>query len=51
MCQYTIFIFLFLTYFRHTDLWDTVGGREGEGEMYGERNIEIHNTIYKTDSQ
>ena len=34
-----------------TDLWDTVGGEEGEGEMYGEHNIEIYNTIYKTDSQ
>ena len=30
---------------------DTVGGEEGEGEMYGEHNIEIYNTIYKTDSQ
>ena len=30
---------------------DTVGGEEGEGEMYGESNIEIYNTICKTDSQ
>ena len=28
-----------------------MGGEEGEGEMYGEHNIEIYNTIYKTDSQ
>ena len=30
---------------------DTVGGEEGEGEMYGESNIEIYNTICKTDRQ
>ena len=30
---------------------DTVGGEEGEGEMYEESNIEIFNTICKTDSQ
>ena len=30
---------------------DTVGGEEGEGEMYGESNIEIYNTICKIDSQ
>ena len=28
---------------------DTVGG-EGEGEIYGESNIEIYNTICKIDS-
>ena len=27
------------------------GGEEGEGEMYGENNIEIYNTMCKTDSQ
>ena len=30
---------------------DKVGGEEEEGEMYGESNIEIYNTICKTDSQ
>ena len=31
---------------------DTAGGEEGEGEeMYGESNIEIYNTICKTDRQ
>ena len=30
---------------------DKVGGEEGEGEMYGESNIEIANTICKIDSQ
>ena len=30
---------------------DRMGGEEGEGEMYGESNIEIHNTICKIDSQ
>ena len=30
---------------------DRVGGEEGEGEMYGESNIEIHNTICKIGSQ
>ena len=30
---------------------DMVGRVEGEGEMYGESNIEIHNTIRKIDSQ
>ena len=30
---------------------DKVGGEEGEGGMYGESNIEIYNTTYKTDSQ
>ena len=29
---------------------DTVGGEEGEGEIYGESNIEIYNTICKIDS-
>ena len=28
-----------------------VEGAEGEGEMYGESNIEIYNTMCKTDSQ
>ena len=32
-------------------LMDTGGGEEREGEMYGENNMEIHNTICKTDSQ
>ena len=27
------------------------GGEEGEGEMHGESNMEIYNTIYKIDSQ
>jgi len=26
-------------------------GEEGEGEIYGESNIEIYNTMCKTDSQ
>ena len=30
---------------------DMVGGDEEEGEMYGESNIEIYNTMCKTDSQ
>ena len=30
---------------------DTRGGKEEEGEMYGESNTEIYNTIWKTDSQ
>ena len=30
---------------------DMVGGEEREGEMYGESNIEIYNTMCKTDSQ
>ena len=30
---------------------DMVEGEEGEGGMYGERNIEIYNTICKIDSQ
>ena len=30
---------------------DEVGGEEGEGEMYGKSNIEIYNTMCKTDSQ
>ena len=28
-----------------------VGGEEGEGEKYGESNIEIYNTTCKIDSQ
>ena len=27
------------------------GGEEGEGEMYGDSNREMYNTIYKIDSQ
>jgi len=27
------------------------GGEEGEGEMYGQSNLEIYNTICKIDSQ
>ena len=27
------------------------GGKEGEGEMYGESNMETYVTIYKIDSQ
>ena len=30
---------------------EKVGGGKGEGEMYGESNTEIYNTIYKIDSQ
>ena len=30
---------------------DTVGGEEGEGEMYEESNTEIYNTICKIDGQ
>ena len=30
---------------------DRIGGEEGEGEMYGESNIEIYNTMCKTNSQ
>ena len=30
---------------------DKVGGEEGEGETYGESNIEIYNSMCKTDSQ
>ena len=30
---------------------DTVGGEEGEREMYGKSNMEIYNTICKIDSQ
>ena len=30
---------------------DKVGEEEGEGERYGESNIEIHNTMCKTGSQ
>ena len=29
---------------------DTKGGEEGEGEMYGESNMETYNTICRTDS-
>ena len=30
---------------------DMAGGKEREGEMYGERNMDIYNTICKIDSQ
>ena len=30
---------------------DTGGGEEGEGELYGESNMDIYNTICKIDSQ
>ena len=30
---------------------DTKGGEEGEGEMYGESNMETYNAICKTDNQ
>ena len=30
---------------------DTGSGEEGEGEMYGESNMEIYNTMCKIDSQ
>ena len=30
---------------------DMVGGEEGDGEMYGDSNMEIYNTIYKTEGQ
>ena len=32
-------------------LMDTGRGEDGEGEMYGESNMEIYNTICKIDSQ
>ena len=32
-------------------LMDTGRGEEGEGEMYGESNMEIYNTICKIDSK
>jgi len=30
---------------------DTGGGKKGDGEMYGESNMETYNTIWKIDSQ
>ena len=30
---------------------DSGGGEEGEGEMYGDNNMETYNTICKIDSQ
>jgi len=30
---------------------DTVGGEEGDEELFGESNTEIYNTICKIDSQ
>ena len=32
-------------------LMDMGGGEEGDGEMYGESNIEIYNVMCKTESQ
>ena len=32
-------------------LMDMEGAGEGEGEMYGESNMDTYNTIYKIDSQ
>ena len=32
-------------------LMDMGGGEEGDGEMYGESNMKIYNTIFKIDSQ
>ena len=34
-----------------TDLWTWGEGRGGEGEMYGESNMETYITMYKIDSQ
>ena len=36
---------------RYSRPMDKVGGEKGEGEMYGESNTEIYNTICKIDSQ
>ena len=36
---------------QRTDLWTQQGGEEREGEMYGESNMEIYNTVCKIDSQ
>ena len=36
---------------RYSRPMDKVGGEKGEGEMSGESNTEIYNTICKTDSQ
>ena len=30
---------------------DTGGGKKGDGEMYGESNMETYNTIWKIDSK
>ena len=35
----------------HVLAMDMVGGEEGEGEMYGESNMEIYNIVCKIDSQ
>ena len=35
----------------HVLAMDMVGGGEGEGEMYGESNMEIYNIVCKIDSQ
>ena len=37
--------------FKRTDLRTQWGGEEGEGEMYGERNMETYNTIWEISSQ
>ena len=37
--------------FKRTDLRMQWGGEEGEGEMYGESNMETYITICKIDSQ
>ena len=34
-----------------TDLGIQLQGEEGDGEMYGESNMEIYNAIYKINSQ
>jgi len=34
-----------------TDLWTWLVGEEGEGGMYGEKNMETYITICKTDNQ
>jgi len=44
-----IFVFLFLTPFCMRSL--SPGGEEGEGEMHGEHNMQIYNSICKIDSQ
>ena len=36
---------------KQTQGTDTGGGEEGEGEMYGQSNMEIYITICKIDSQ
>ena len=36
---------------QRTDLWTRRGGEDGQGEMYGESNMETYNTTGKIDSQ